>query len=135
MANRQLSLSRILIIVGSVLVVGIIGIVLLVRSFLASGITAAPDQQFGDQHLKTAVALIELHKVRYGRYPASLQDLTYTGTWDQIAVNSVRYYPNTDGTRYYLEVERGWVGKPALTLPDGFWQGTGYDPTLKPSAP
>jgi hypothetical protein len=38
-----------------------------------------PDNMFGDQHLKTAVALIELHKVRYGKYPDSLRDLRFTG--------------------------------------------------------
>jgi hypothetical protein len=52
--------------------------------------------EFGDQHLKTTVALVELHKVRYGKYPDSLSDLKFTGQWDQIALQSVRYYPNAD---------------------------------------
>lgn len=90
---------------------------------------------FGDQNLKTAVALIELHKVRYGKYPGSLNDLKFTGQWDQIALNSVEYYPNADRTRYYVEVERGWIGKPSLQMSNEFWQGTGYDPSLKPKSP
>jgi hypothetical protein len=87
---------------------------------------------FGDQHLKTTVALIELHKVRYGKYPDSLSDLKFTGQWDQIALQSVTYYPNADRTAYYVEVERGWAGKPNLEMPDGFWKGTGYSASLKP---
>jgi len=113
----------------------ITGGVLEVRSIIASGITKGPDHMFGDQHLKTVVALIELHKVRYGRYPSSLSDLKFTGQWDQIALQSVRYYPNKDRTAYYIEVERGWIGKPDLEMPDEFWRGTGYTTSLKPANP
>ena len=105
---------------------------LVVRSIIASGVTKGPDAMFGDQHLKTAVALIELHKTRYGKYPATLRDLKFTGQWDQIAVQSVGYYPNAERTGYYIEVQRGWVGKPTLQIPDEFWRGTGYSATLKP---
>jgi hypothetical protein len=105
-----------------------------VRSIIASGITKGPDNLFGDQNLKTAVALIELHKVRYGKYPDSMRDLKFTGQWDQMAQQSVAYYPSADRTHYYVEVERGWVGKPSLQMPAEFWQGTGYDPSLKPNS-
>jgi hypothetical protein len=100
-----------------------------------SGITKVPDNMFGDQHLKTSVALIELHKVRFGKYPDSLSDLKFTGKWDQIALESVRYYPNAMRTAYYIEVERGWVGKPDLKMPDEFWRGTGYDIRLRAENP
>lgn len=120
-------------------ILAVIGIVLVVlwagfeiHAVIASGIFRGPDNLFGDQHLKTAVALIELNKVRYGKYPKSLDDLKFTGQWDQLALQSVRYYPNADGTAYFIEVERGWIGKPKLKLPDEFWQGTGYSPALKP---
>jgi hypothetical protein len=106
---------------------------LAVRSIIKTGITKGPDNLFGDQHLKTAVSLIELHKLRYGKYPDSLSNLRFTGQWDPIALQSVRYYPNADRTRYYIEVERGWIGKPDLKMPDEFWQGTGYTTTLKPA--
>jgi hypothetical protein len=100
---------------------------------VASGITKAPDNLFGDQHLKTAVALIELHKVRFGKYPDSLADLKFTGQWDQIALQRVRYCPSADRTAYYIEVETGWMGKPDLKMPEEFWRGTGYTPSLKPT--
>jgi hypothetical protein len=118
-------------IVGGLLILLLFGYMVF-RSILASGITRGPDNMFGDQHLKTAVALVEFHKVRYGKYPATLQDLKFTGQWDQIALQSVRYYPNPDLTGYYIEVQRGWIGKPSLEMPDDFWRGTGYSASLKP---
>jgi hypothetical protein len=81
------------------------------------------DTTFGDQHLKTAISLIELHKVRYGKYPESLKDLTFTGEWDQIALVSVEY--KIAGSGYELNVVRGWVGKPEISYPKEFWQGLG----------
>jgi hypothetical protein len=111
----------------------IAGGILAFRSIIASGITKGPDNMFGDQHLKTTVALIELHKVRFGKYPGSLSELKFTGQWDQIALQSVRYYPNEDRTAYYVEVERGWIGKPDLEMPAEFWRGTGYTTSLKPA--
>ncbi len=109
-----------------------VGGIFAVVYFGAPGGRKKLDNEFGDQHLKTAVALIELHKVRYGKYPDSLSDLKFTGQWDQIALQRIRYYPNADRTAYYIEVETGWIGKPDLKMPDDFWRGTGYDPNLKP---
>jgi hypothetical protein len=119
------------IVAGGVLILVLAGY-LAVRSIIASGITKGPDAMFGDQHLKTAVALIELHKTRYGKYPDTLRDLKFTGQWDQAALQNVGYYPNAEHTGYYLEVQRGWVGKPTLQMPEEFWQGTGYSASLKP---
>ncbi len=85
---------------------------------------------FGDQHLKTAVALIELHKVRTGKYPGDLSELQFTGQWDMIALKSVRYVSAEDRSSYYVEVQRGWIGKPELSMPAEFWRGTGYNPRL-----
>ena len=118
--------------VGVAFVVCVPGAASLIHEIVASGITKGPDNMFGDQNLKTAVALIELHKVRYGKYPDSLRDLRFTGQWDQIALNSVSYYPNENHSAYYIEVERGWIGKPTLEMPDEFWKGTGYSVALKP---
>jgi hypothetical protein len=129
---KKLSFAFI-VLLGVVVLVLIAGGIFAVRSFIASGITKGPDNMFGDQHLKTTVALIELHKVRFGKYPGSLSGLKFTGQWDQIALQSVRYYPNADRTAYYIEVERGWIGKPDLVMPDGFWRGTGYTTSLKPT--
>lgn len=130
-AKRRVLL--IVAVVGVALVVSLVGAAFLIRSVIASGITKGPDNMFGDQHLKTAVALIELHKVRYGKYPDSFRDLRFTGQWDQIALQSVSYYPNADHSAYYIEVDRGWLGKPTLEIPDEFWRGTGYSAALRPN--
>jgi hypothetical protein len=87
---------------------------------------------FGDQHLKTVVALLELHKVRHGEYPESLDDLDFTGDWDKIHIQAVVYCASAEHDSYFVDVERGWIGKPSLNFGEDFWQGTGYDPTLEP---
>ena len=81
------------------------------------------DAKFGDQHFKTTIALVELYKLRHGSYPEKLQDLTFTGDWDAIALNSVTYHRQGDG--YELDIARGWVGQPALSYPPEFWKGLG----------
>ena len=85
------------------------------------------DAQFGDQHFKTAIALIELYKIRHGGYPAELTDLDFTGGWDATALASVEYHRLPSG--YALNIARGWVGKPALAYPPEFWNGLGLRET------
>lgn len=84
---------------------------------------AQADAQFGDQNFKSAIALIELHKVRFGVYPDRLNDLRFTGEWDQLWMSAVEYTKAGDG--YDLDLVRGWVGAPDLAYPDEFWQGLG----------
>jgi hypothetical protein len=115
-----------------VLVLLIVGVVLGVRFISEYGITEPIDRKFGDQNLKSTVALLELHKIRFGKYPDSLQDLKYTGDWDQIWLNATQYYPSDDRLSYYVEVKRGWIGKPTLVMPDEFWLNTGYNESLNP---
>jgi len=89
------------------------------------------DTRFGDQHFKTTIALVELHKVRTGAYPESLKDLKFTGDRDALATSSVGYKKLDVG--YELNVTRGWVAKPGLNYPKAFWQGLGLvNSNLKP---
>ena len=82
------------------------------------------NEQFGDQHFKTAIALIELHKTRFGEYPATLDSLKYFGEWDKIVWSSVKYAKLDSG--YSLDLVNGWVGKPnTLEYPEEFWKGLG----------
>ena len=81
------------------------------------------DAKFGDQHFKTVIALVELHKVRTGAYPDSLKDLKFTGEWDAIALGAVEYRRLELG--YELNVTRGWVAQPELSYPKEFWHGLG----------
>ena len=81
------------------------------------------DAKFGDQHFKTAISLIELHKVRFGSYPETLKHLEFTGDWDDIALSGVEYRRLEKG--YELNLVRGWVAKPNASYPAEFWQGLG----------
>lgn len=131
--KRGSPLLKIILMVSGICLILMIAGAIAFHSIIASGITRTFDNQFGDQHLKTAVALIELHKVRHGKYPDSLKDLKFTGQWDQIALQNVRYVPSPKRDAYYIEVERGWVGKPSFEMPPEFWKGTGYSESLKPA--
>jgi len=87
-------------------------------------LTEHANEQFGDQHFKTAIALIELHKIRFGEYPASLDSLKFVGEWDKIIWSSVRYEKLDSG--YSLDLVNGWMGKPkTLEYPPTFWKGLG----------
>ena len=81
------------------------------------------NEKFGDQHFKTAIALIELYHLRNGVYPATLSDITYSGEWDRIALASVSYQRLDKG--YELDITNGWVGKPQLQYAAGFWTNLG----------
>lgn len=115
---------------------GAIGFIVLAGVFLArlagSGWSTGPDEMFGDQHLKTTVALVELHERRYGRYPETLEDLRFTGEWDTIALTSTEYCTNEAGDAYYVEVTKGWMGDPEISMPDVFWRGTGFAAEVGP---
>jgi len=81
------------------------------------------DEKFGKQNFVSAISMIELHKLRNGKYPNSLSELQYLGDWDAIWLAGVRY--EKEGNGYNLYVERGWAGKPQLSLPEGFRNGLG----------
>ena len=123
------------LVIGIIIVFGMsVGMYQVVQSIVGTDFTQDTNKMFGDQHLKTSVALIELHKTRNGQYPNKLSDIKYTGKWDQLHLKSVDYRPGKDLQSYYIEVTRGWISKPViLKIPKGFWKGTGFDPILKSS--
>lgn len=83
--------------------------------------------KFGKQHFVSAVAFIELHKIRNGAYPDALSDLQYLGDWDLIWLNAVRYEKSENG--YNLYIENGWIGEPELAFPEAFRIGLGIKQT------
>lgn len=87
------------------------------------GFQKQADAKFGGHYFKTAIALIELHKVHTSAYPDSLNDISYTGDWDRLPLSSVKYAKLDDG--YELDLVQGWVGQPTLTYPPEFWTGLG----------
>jgi hypothetical protein len=98
--------------------------ILLLSSCGSGSFKEHANEQFGDQHFKTAISLIELHKIRQGEYPSSLNNLEYLGDWDQLIFRSVEYKRLDSG--YELNLINGWIGKPEnLKYPDDFWKGLG----------
>jgi hypothetical protein len=110
----------------------LLGLLCAVALLAGCNLKEQTDAKFGDQGFKTAIALIELHKIRFGNYPEQLKDLQFTGDWDPISLNSVEY--RRIGSGYELNLTRGWVSMPStLTYPPAFWQGLGLvKSNLKP---
>ena len=82
------------------------------------------NKAFGDQHFKSAIQIIELHHIRAGEYPETLNDVKYLGDWDHIIFSSVTYKKLDVG--YELNLTNGWMGAPKeLEYPDDFWNGLG----------
>jgi len=136
MRPSALSTNQIIAIIGGAIVLLVLlcfGAMWVMFSLVKNTtVVKAADITFGDQHLKTVVALVELHRVREGQYPATLDELKFTGQWDEIHINAVAFCSSADGESYFVEVQRGWMGKPVLTPNKEFWNGTGFDPALGP---
>ncbi len=76
-----------------------------------------------DQRFKTAIALIELHRVRFGSYPDTLAALQFLGPYDTASLQAVRYEKLPDG--YALDIVTPKGEKPGLSYPADFWRGLG----------
>jgi len=86
-----------------------------------------------DQRFRTAVALIELHRVQSGKYPDSLRQIRFVGMRGRETLSSVKYVPSADRTGYFVESSTGWGGNATAEMPEGFWKGLGYQPEPNPS--
>jgi len=99
-------------------------ILLFLISCVPDDLNEQAGRQFGDQHFKTAIALIELHNTRFGSYPASLDSLKFLGSWDKMIFHSVEYERLDSG--YALDITKGWMGdQPQLEYPPEFFNGLG----------
>lgn len=83
------------------------------------------NSNFADQHFKTAIANIELYKIRHGYYPANFEAIDFLGEWDKLIIKTVEYEKLENG--YRLDIIEGIVkGTPTdLKYPKEFWQGLG----------
>lgn len=79
------------------------------------------DLKFADQSFKTAIANIELYKIRHGFYPSSMDSLEFLGDWDMKTYNL--YYERLD-TGYRLDINIPMV-KNNFNYPKEFWSGLG----------
>jgi len=91
------------------------------------GVFPEADTAFGTQNFVSAISVIELHKIRNGAFPESLDELEFLGQWDAIWLGAVRY--EKTGSGYNLFIERGWIKEPNLEFPVKFKQGLGIQQT------
>ncbi|WP_018344446.1 hypothetical protein [Cytophaga aurantiaca] len=90
----------------------------------------AGQQMFADQEFKKALGAIELHKLRNGKYPASLTELQYLGSLDATLFQFVEY--KSMDSVYELNVKYEYPSfsnetknKITLKYPKEFWKGLG----------
>jgi hypothetical protein len=77
-----------------------------------------------DQNFKKAIALIELHNIRFGDYPESLQEESFKefmGDWDKFIYNAVIYSRLEGGYELNLNSQESLQ----LEYPQAFWNGLG----------
>lgn len=100
---------------------------LLLLTLASCGADRAAVGRFADQDFKTAIAVIELHNTRFGRYPTSLEELRFLGDWDRSSLVSVEYRPLVDG--YELNLIGPWSEAERPSYPVEFFQGLGLEKT------
>lgn len=88
----------------------------------------------GPKAMNKGVGLVELHRARYGRYPATLSDLTFLGGPDRAELGWLEYASSEDGSAYFLAVARDFHEADEVTWPTEYWEGTGYEPALRSAA-
>jgi ATP-dependent Clp protease ATP-binding subunit ClpA len=77
-----------------------------------------------DYWFRMAIALIELHRLRSGQYPETLEDLRSSlGPFEQPVLQRVRYEKLDDG--YALDNIMPRDGEATLSYPAEFWRGLG----------
>jgi hypothetical protein len=91
---------------------------------IQTGMRSQADEQF-----KKALGLIELQKLRTGRYPESLEDIDYLSQMDSLSFTFVKYTLLDSTYRLDLNFMPGMRGAANNTVglhyPEGFWKGTG----------
>lgn len=76
---------------------------------------------FVDQGFKSAIAAVEVYRLRHGDYPESLDELEFTGDWFPIHSRFVRYRRIGDG--YEIRVDEDAADQ--LAYPEAFFSGLG----------
>lgn len=87
------------------------------------GLPVQDDAPFADQNFKSAIAAIELHRVRTGAYPDALADIRFLGDWDALWQHAVEYRRVEDG--YALDVRGASAEALEIEYPSEFWDGLG----------
>jgi competence protein ComGC len=120
-----------------------IGIVLLVAAIVVfvtlvpkiverSGVIEKQTSFMTQTTVRIVAGQVEIHRLRHGRYPARLSDIEYLGDWERSLFPLVRYYTDSEGSAYYIEPVNIFGRAAGPSLPEGYWQGTGFSEDLMP---
>ncbi|MFL5764301.1 MAG: hypothetical protein ACJ77K_10215 [Bacteroidia bacterium] len=95
-----------------------------IGNLMQSGMRMQADEKF-----KTSLALIELHKIRTGSYPETLEDIGFLTQMDSMSFSFVKYTLLDSTYRLDINFIPGFKGEAnngvGLHYPEGFWKGTG----------
>ena len=81
-------------------------------------------RMMADQQFKNTIAQIELHKLRYGTYPASLGDIKFVPAMDSLyKFHDLEYNLLDSGYELNLNIKNG--ANVELRFPDEYWKGLG----------
>lgn len=99
-----------------------------VKKKMDSAIKESQDM-LADQHFKSALNNIEMHKLRFGTYPSTFRDLKFLSL-DSSFISSMEYQRLDTGYRLnYAGKYASISGETDVTInlqyPDEFWQGLG----------
>lgn len=82
-----------------------------------------------DQTFRKTLGEIELHKLRYGKYPSSLTEIKFLNKMDSVNFHSVEYRLLDSGYELNLHQKaaslNGQQTEITWEYPDEFWQGLG----------
>ena len=82
------------------------------------------ETRHADQYFKRAIALIELHKIRFGEYPDTLKEEGFSefmGDWDKFIYRAIIYSKIGDGYELNLNSQESLHRE----YPEAFWSGLG----------
>jgi hypothetical protein len=80
--------------------------------------------QIADMEFKHTIALIELHKMRFGKYPLSLDSIKFSSITDNLSNSSFDYKLN--GAGYDLNSKNSSLKFiNSFNYPNEFWNGLG----------
>jgi hypothetical protein len=77
--------------------------------------------RFDDQDYKDVIGLVELYKLRSGKYPASLDVIRFEGEWDMLNQETIHYELKSDG--YLVNVHGMEID--TVQYPDALYVGLG----------
>ncbi len=82
------------------------------------------DKLHADRCFKSAIAVLELHKLRFGKYPDAFNKLLFLNAFEKKEIEYVEYKKLPNGYELNLIIAK-FKSEINLNYPSEFWQGLG----------